>query len=435
MHNLALELKAHGYEVTGSDDEIFDPAKTRLEKEGLLPPELGWFPEKIVKDLDGIILGMHARMDNPELARAKELGIQIFSFPEYIYHHSQKKTRVVIAGSHGKTTCTAMLMHVLRECARDFDYLVGSQIAGFERMVRLSNSPLIIIEGDEYLTSALQPVPKFHLYKPQLAMITGVAWDHVNVFPTFENYCVQFRIFLEGMPNGGKCFVFKEDPVLMEFFPEQISYMAYDAPRYESNAEGVSLQMGDKKYQLKIFGRHMMENAAGVANLARELGISGHEFWTALQSFEGSAKRLEKVHDSEELTVFRDFAHAPSKARASVSAVAEQYKDRKFFAVFELHTYSSLREDFLPGYKGSLSKADQAYVLFDPHVYTLKKMPVPEASKIEKTIGDCRAFSDAEKLFDTLKAEMKEAGGKQVVLLMSSGNLGGYDIKAIYGNS
>lgn len=425
MHNLALELLAHGHSITGSDDEIFDPAKSRLEKAGILPQTYGWFPEKIHPGLDGIVLGMHARADNPELMKAKELGLPVYSFPEFIYEHSKEKKRIVIGGSHGKTTSTAMLMHVLQQQGMDFDYLVGSQLQGFDRMVKLSDAPLIVIEGDEYLTSALDPVPKFHRYHPHLAMITGIAWDHINVFPTFDNYIDQFRIFIKTIMPGGRLFWYQHDEELQVLAAESdVFNRPYTAPDYVTGELGAIVTVGGREYPLQIFGKHNIENAAGVALLAAETGIGEHEFWSAMESFGGTAKRLEKIHSTPDLTVFRDFAHAPSKVKASVQAVKEQYPDSNFIAVFELHTYSSLREDFLPGYKGSLSAAGKAFVLFDPHVYELKKMPVPEAATIEETIENVTAFSDPQLLLRAVR-EALNAPGKKVLLLMSSGNLGG----------
>lgn len=428
MHNLALELLAHGNIITGSDDEIFDPAKTRLQNAGILPAEMGWFPQKIQPDLDGIILGMHARADNPELIRAKELGIKIYSFPEFIYAHSTNKTRVVIGGSHGKTTCTAMLMHVLQVCGKSFDYLVGSQLEGFDRMVKISHAPLIIIEGDEYLTSALHPVPKFHVYHPHLAMITGIAWDHINVFPTFDNYLLQFELFLNTLEPGGKVFWYQADPHLQSLMAQsQVTNAPFSEPFFTQQNGQVIVEIGGQAYPMQIFGRHNLQNAAGVANLAAELGIDAHTFWTAMQSFTGTAKRLEKMHESENLTIYRDFAHAPSKVKATVEAVREQYPDKKLVAVFEVHTYSSLRTDFLQGYHGTLAPADEAFVLFDPHVYELKKMPVPDAAVLENGFGNCKAFSNPAELKLQVMNALKNQDA--VLLLMSSGNLGGLAIQ------
>jgi len=425
MHNMALELQAHGHQVTGSDDEIFDPAKKRLQAAGLLPEQYGWFPKKVHQNLDGIILGMHARSDNPELLKAQQLGLPIYSFPEFVYRHAEHKKRIVIGGSHGKTTSTAMLMHVLKACGHEFDYLVGSQQPGFERMVKLSDASIMVIEGDEYLTSALQPVPKFHVYKPHLAMLTGVAWDHVNVFPTFDNYVAQFEIFLKTLQPDARWFWYAGDPDL-EKLAKNSHYISqsYCEPLFSSTANGCTVHIDGKDYQLAIFGRHNLQNAAGVALLAGELGISAHQFWVAMQTFSGTAKRLEKIYESEQALVYRDFAHAPSKVKATVEAVREQYPNDNLIAVFELHTYSSLQPDFLPGYRNTLSPANHAFVLYDPHVFELKRMPVPEYGHISAQIGQCSEFNNTQ----DLKHAVQGAWGnnrKNVLLLMSSGNLGG----------
>jgi UDP-N-acetylmuramate: L-alanyl-gamma-D-glutamyl-meso-diaminopimelate ligase len=425
MHNMALELQAHGHNITGSDDEIFDPAKTRLEQAGLLPDTFGWFPEKVHDALDGIILGMHARSDNPELIKAQQLGLPIYSFPEFVFRHAENKKRVVIGGSHGKTTSTAMLMHVLRECGLEFDYLVGSQLPGFERMVKLSDAPVIIIEGDEYLTSALHPVPKFHVYKPHLAMLTGVAWDHINVFPTFENYVAQFDIFIKTLQPGAHWFWYEGDEDLRKLADASDFFnQPYREPHFSAVPGGCIVHVNGHEYSLSIFGRHNLQNAAGVALLAAELGIDSHRFWTAMQSFGGTAKRLEKVLETAATIVYRDFAHAPSKVRATVEAVREQYPNDNLIAVFELHTYSSLQPAFLPGYRNTLSPADHAFVLYDPHVFELKRMPVPEPGYIANQVGNCQEFSNPEHLKEAVGLVWDDSK-KNILLLMSSGNMAG----------
>jgi UDP-N-acetylmuramate: L-alanyl-gamma-D-glutamyl-meso-diaminopimelate ligase len=371
---------------------------------------------------------MHAKQDNPELLRALELGIQTFSFPEFIYHHSRNKTRLVMAGSHGKTTCTGMLMHILK-AYRDFDYLVGSQLPGFERMVRLSDAPLIVIEGDEYLTSPLDLRPKFVHYKAHAAMITGIAWDHVNVFPTEEIYHNQFSLLIDTLQPGGHLFWFDGDAELKHIaeksgFPQQESY---DAPEYENVKGGTIVSVNGEKYQLPFYGRHNLQNAAGVVKMASTIGITEAEAWTALETFPGTAKRLEPILETENLTVIRDFAHAPSKVQASVSAVREQYLNHKFLAVFEVHTYSSLNPDFMGRYKGTLDPADAVCVLYDPHVFELKRMEVPSKETIEQRFGKGQALSDLSSLKHWLSDAM-ETHQPMVVLLMSSGNLCGLSV-------
>ncbi len=427
MHNLALELKALGNEVTGSDDEIFDPAKSRLEAAGILPEAFGWFPEKIAKNIDAIILGMHAKSDNPELLKAQELGLKIFSFPEFIYHHAQDKMRIVIAGSHGKTTSTAMLMHILKKNNLNADYLVGSLLPGFERMVRLSDAPIMIIEGDEYLTSPIDRTPKFWHYKPQFSMITGIAWDHINVFPTFENYIEQFEIYLDTVSEG--YFYYGNDEHLKQLSLKHPGISeAYIAPDYVTTENGVELSLENEKILLNIFGKHNIENAAGVVELAIKLGISRLDAWKSLADFPGTAKRLEKVYETDNTLIIRDFAHAPSKVKASVSAVREQYANRNFTAVFELHTFSSLMPEFMSQYHGTMDAADSIFVLYDPHVFELKRMPVPSAETIRERLGNVRVFSDVELLQEAVRQSFNP-GNKNVLLLMSSGNLGGSKIE------
>jgi len=427
MHNLALELNALGNEVSGSDDEIFDPAKSRLQAAGILPESYGWYPEKITKNIDAIILGMHAKADNPELLKAQELGLKIFSFPEFIFHHSQNKMRIVIAGSHGKTTSTAMLMHILKKNNVDADYLVGSLLPGFDRMVRLSDAPVIVIEGDEYLTSPIDRTPKFWHYKPHFSMITGIAWDHVNVFQTFENYIYQFDEYLKTISEG--YFYYSNDVELEKLslkYPE-IS-QAYSAPNYEIREDGVEVSLRNEKILLNIFGKHNIENAAGVVQLAIKLGIQEIDAWKSLSDFPGTAKRLEKVFENDETLVIRDFAHAPSKVKASVSAVREQYPTRNFIAVFELHTFSSLMPEFMGQYNQTMNAANQVFVLFDPHVFELKRMPVPSAETIQQRLGNVEVFSNVTELQERVKAAIQK-GQKNVLLLMSSGNLGGSQIE------
>ncbi len=428
MHNLALELQHNQHVITGSDDEIFEPAKSRLANAGILPSAHGWFPEKITESLDGVIVGMHAKQDNPELQKALELGIPTYSFPEFIYHHSRSKTRLVMAGSHGKTTCTGMLMHILKSY-RDFDYLVGSQLPGFERMVKLSDAPLIVIEGDEYLTSPLDLRPKFVHYKAHAAMITGIAWDHVNVFPTEEIYHNQFSLLIDTLQPGGHLYYFNGDAALKNIaeksgFPQQESY---DAPQYQNVKGGTEVIVNNRVYTLPFYGRHNLQNAAGVVKMASTIGITEEEAWSALETFPGTAKRLEPILETENLTVIRDFAHAPSKVEASVFAVREQFPNHKFIAVFEVHTYSSLNPDFMQRYQGTLNPADAVCVLYDPHVFELKRMEVPSKETIEKRFGKGEALSDLSSLKNWISSAM-ETHQPMVVLLMSSGNLCGLSV-------
>ncbi len=428
MHNLALELHALGHHVSGSDDEIFDPAKSRLFNQGLLPESFGWNADKIHSGIDAVILGMHARIDNPELLKAQELGLPVFSFPEFIYKHAQQKTRVVIAGSHGKTTCTAMLMHILKSNHQDFDYLVGSLIDGYDRMVKLSQAPLMVLEGDEYLSSPIDLQSKFLHYHPQWAMITGIAWDHINVFPTIELYEGSFQKFLTQVSDA--VIYYAGDPRLHEWCSTEPKNIAYRAPAFEFSAQGTQVHLNEaSSFLVPFFGKHNIENAAGVVELAFLLGISREQAWKSLETFPGTAKRLECLKRSEEETVYRDFAHAPSKVKATVQAVRTQYSDASLLAVLELHTYSSLDPAFMTSYKGLLDSAQESWVLYDPHVFKLKKMQVPEISVLQENLGKVKIFDCVDDLSKAYKQwQNSQTHQSKVSLWMSSGNFGGLKI-------
>jgi UDP-N-acetylmuramate: L-alanyl-gamma-D-glutamyl-meso-diaminopimelate ligase len=377
MHNIALALKQMGHTVTGSDDEIYEPALSRLSDNGILPDQMGWFPERITERLDAIILGMHARSDNPELARAQELGIKIYSYPEFVYEISRDKKRVVIGGSHGKTTTTSMIMHVLKSAGMDFDYLVGAQIPGFDLMVRFSDAPVIIIEGDEYLSSCLDKRPKFLHYRPHLSVITGISWDHINVFPEFEDYKKQFKLFIESHEPGATLFYYSSDEHLKSLTEEDqkhitaVPYGLYPGAdeRYYSYVERQR-----EKYSFPFFGKHNLENMFAAQQITKQLGIDEDVFLTHITRFEGASRRLQQFIRNGQGAVYFDFAHAPSKVRASVQAVRLQFPDLKIRSVFELHTFSSLNKDFLKEYAYAMKEADEAIVFFDQHTLTMKKM-------------------------------------------------------------
>lgn len=434
MHNLALALHYKGYKVTGSDDEIFDPARSRLAAVGLLPDQMGWFPDKITEDIDSIILGMHARADNPELARAKRLGLKIFSYPEFLYEQSKDKIRVVVGGSHGKTTITAMILHVLREAGVDCDYMVGAKLEGFDVMVRLTEkAPFMIFEGDEYLTSALDPRPKFHLYKPDIALISGIAWDHMNVFPTFAKYVEQFRIFAEMVPDNGSLIYCEEDPevkALANELPGKMLKLPYAVPPFTIDNGRTILLTAEGEIPLKIFGRHNLMNLEGARLVCNLLEIKDEVFYNAIQSYKGASNRLELIASNDVCSVFRDFAHAPSKLSATIKAVKEQYPARKLVACFELHTYSSLNIDFLTQYKGCMDEADEAIVYFSPHALEIKKLPMLDAGQIKAAFGMNRlqVFSKPEELQQKLSSETMR---NMNLLMMSSGNYDGLKIKEI----
>lgn len=436
MNNLAITLVNKGYQVTGSDDEIFDPALSNLKMHEILPEAFGWYPEKITSDIDAIILGMHAKPGNPELDKARELGLKIYSFPEYLYRQSENKTRVVIAGSHGKTTITSMIMHVLRHQQLDFDYLVGAKIEGFDIMVRLSDAPIIVIEGDEYLTSALDPRPKFLHYRPHIALISGIAWDHINVFPTFKGYVDQFRQLIESVESGGSVIYCGEDEELQKVVCSTSwdgNKIPYQLPDFK-NDQGKTwiIQSGSvtQVHPLNVFGKHNLLNISGSREVCKLLGVNETEFYQAITSFKGAANRLEFVAGNQHSAIFKDFAHAPSKLKATVEAAKSQYPGRKLIAVMELHTYSSLSKHFLPHYRGSMDQADVPVVFFSPHSMELKKLPPITAEEVIAGFGNpnLKVFTDAKALQDFIQSQPMNQTN---LLMMSSGNFGGIDLKQL----
>jgi UDP-N-acetylmuramate: L-alanyl-gamma-D-glutamyl-meso-diaminopimelate ligase len=429
MHNMMIALHLKGYHITGSDDAIYDPALSRLKKHGLLPKQMGWDENNITEDLDAVILGMHARIDNPELHKAQELGLKIYSFPEFIFENSRDKKRVVIGGSHGKTTTTAMIMHVMKSLGKDFDYMVGSIVQGFETMVKLTqDSPVIILEGDEYLSSPIDMRPKFHLYHPQIAMLTGIAWDHVNVFPTFENYMEQFDIFVRDLEPGALLFYFKEDKNLQNIIARypHVNAQPYTTPEYYIDNENIShIQSDGKDYPLQIFGEHNLQNMEGARMICETLGISRDDFYTAMRDFAGAARRLELLYSSDKLIVYRDFAHSPSKLKSTVEAVSRQYHDARVIAVFELHTFSSLDASFLPEYAHCMDEADLALVYFDEETLKQKRKNLNEADVRSAFGNNVDVYSKPGSLHEKIKTLLMEADEKTILLLMSSGNFGG----------
>lgn len=437
MHNMAIALKLKGYDVSGSDDEIFDPAKTNLSNYGILPKKSGWFPEKITSDLDAVILGMHAKPGNPELDRAIELGLRIYSFPEYLYEQSKDKIRVVIAGSHGKTTITSMVMHVLKYYQKDFDYLVGAKIDGFDVMVKLSNAPVIVIEGDEYLTSALDHRPKFLHYKPNIALISGIAWDHINVFPTYEGYKKQFNLLINDIQKDGSLIYCRDDEELSGVVENyrhsgkmSLKILPYNTPGFEVK-DGVTILNtdDDSGIRLQIFGRHNLMNLEGARLVCEQLGINRDQFLKAIKFFKGAARRLELIGKNDTTTIFKDFAHAPSKLKATVEAVKSQFPDRRLIALMELHTYSSLSKKFLSHYNDSLKPADVPVVFYSEHALNLKKLPTISPEDVKQGFGqdDLHVFTKANELAAFLKNQSFQNTN---LLLMSSGNFGGLDLKS-----
>jgi len=434
MHNLALALHQKGYIISGSDDVIFEPSKSRLAKQGILPSQFGWFPDKIATSLDAVILGMHAKADNPELIKAKQLGLKIYSYPEFLYEQSKHKTRVVIGGSHGKTTITSMILHVMNYHGRQVDYMVGAQLEGFDRMVHLTEeNDFIVLEGDEYLSSPIDRRPKFHLYRPNIALLSGIAWDHVNVFPTFENYLEQFRIFVDSIIKGGSI-VYNEEDVnvksIVEASANSVRKLPYSTPDFFVEHGKTFLNTGEGPMPLEIFGHHNLNNLAGAKWICQNMGIDEEDFYQAIPSFKGASKRLEKIGESNNTIIYKDYAHSPSKVAATTKAVKEQFPDRKLIACLELHTYSSLNAEFLKEYRGSLKEADVSAVFYIPESVKIKGL----AEITKDQIG--QAFQQQDINIFTNSAAFKEFLFKQdvtnsIILFMSSGNYGGLDLKEI----
>jgi len=434
MHNLALALHQLGHEVSGSDDEIVEPAKTRLAKSGILPEKTSWFPEKINADIDAVILGMHARADNPELAEAIQKNIKVFSYPEFLYEHSKNKTRVVIGGSHGKTTITSMILHVLKTSGNNFDFMVGAQLEGFDTMVKLSNdAPIIVLEGDEYLSSPIDRRPKFHLYHAQIGLISGIAWDHINVFPTLEIYEEQFRIFAREIPRDGKLFYCMNDDAVRKICEAEnvvADRKGYSIPKHViRNGKTFIYDDYNKEVPLQIFGEHNLMNLEGARMICNSIGVNNEVFYNAIKSFKGAARRLELLEENDQFAVFRDFAHSPSKLKATLEAVRRQFPERKLIACMELHTFSSLNENFLDEYKGTMADADVAVVYFNPKTIEHKKLPPISSEKIFQSFdrSDIKVINDSMQLINFLNTEDKQ---QVVYLMMSSGTFDGLNLKS-----
>ncbi len=433
MHNLAIALSRKGKNVTGSDDEIFEPSRTRLENQGILPESIGWNSSLISDKVNAVILGMHAREDNPELLKAKELNLPIFSYPEYLYEQSKNKIRVVIGGSHGKTTITSMILHVVNELKLNVDYMVGAQLEGYDCMVRLTeDAPIMLLEGDEYLSSPIDRRPKFHLYKPNIAILSGIAWDHINVFPTFENYVEQFDVFCQQIESNGTLIYNTEDlevKKLGEKYSSLIKTIEYNTPKYDVIESGTRLYFEDKSYDLQIFGGHNLQNLMGAMRVGEAIGINPHVFFEAVTSFKGAGKRLQKIAEIKNFTMFKDFAHSPSKLSATTKAVKEQFENRKVIACMELHTFSSLKKEFLPHYIGAMDKADEAVVYFSHEVVKHKKLdPITKEMVSEAFGGNVKVMTETEEVLDYIKAHN---WNDSVLLMMSSGNFDGINYEKL----
>lgn len=436
MHNLALALHNKGYQVTGSDDAIFEPSKSRLEKKGLLPVEMGWFPEKITSDIEAIILGMHAKADNPELLKAEELGLKIYSYPEFLYEQSKNKTRVVIGGSHGKTTITSMILHVMHYHNIEVDYMVGAQLEGFDTMVHLTETnDFIVLEGDEYLSSPIDRRPKFHLYQPNIALLSGIAWDHINVFPTFENYVEQFEIFVNQITKGGILVYNEEDETVKKVAEETtntIRRLPYSTPNYSVEDGTTLLETPEGPMPIEVFGAHNLNNLAGAKWICQNMGVDEADFYEAIASFKGASKRLEKIAEGKGKVAYKDFAHSPSKVSATTKAVKNQYPDRKLIACLELHTYSSLNAEFLKEYQNALDAADVAVVFYSPDAVKIKQLEEVTYDQI------AQSFQREDLIIYTNPADFKNFLFSQnfdnsALLLMSSGNYGGLNFDEVKG--
>jgi UDP-N-acetylmuramate: L-alanyl-gamma-D-glutamyl-meso-diaminopimelate ligase len=434
MHNLALALHNKGYQVTGSDDAIFEPSKSRLEKKGLLPIELGWFPEKITSNIEAIILGMHAKADNPELVKATALGLKIYSYPEFLYEQSKNKTRVVIGGSHGKTTITSMILHVMHYHNIEVDYMVGAQLEGFDTMVHLTeDNDFIVLEGDEYLSSPIDRRPKFHLYRPNIALLSGIAWDHINVFPTFENYVEQFEIFVNQITKGGILVYNEEDETVKKVVEETINTIrkiAYQTPSYTVEDGTTLLDTPEGPMPIEVFGAHNLNNLAGAKWICQNMGVDEADFYEAIASFKGASKRLEKIAEGKGKVAYKDFAHSPSKVSATTQAVKAQYPNRKLVACLELHTYSSLNAKFLKEYEGALDAADVAVVFYSPDAVKIKQLEEVTYDQI------AQSFKRTDLIIYTNPQEFKDFLfsydlNNSALLLMSSGNYGGLNFDEV----
>ncbi|TVQ77782.1 MAG: peptidoglycan synthetase [Flavobacteriales bacterium] len=434
MHNLALALHHQGHTVSGSDDEIFEPSRSRLSKAGLLPTEIGWDAQRIHEGLDMVVLGMHAREDNPELIAARQKNLKIVSYPEFIYEISKNKTRVVIGGSHGKTSITSMVLHVCHYTGLEIDYLVGAQLEGFERMVHITKeNEFILIEGDEYLSSPIDRRPKFHLYRPNIALLSGIAWDHINVFPSFENYLEQFELFLETIEPGGALVYFSPDENLRSIVEEKNHFFKkfpYETPDWQLTDDHVVIDFPEFQVPVKVFGAHNVANIEGARLICNQLGIQNEDFYEAITSFEGAQKRLEVIYENEDNIVFLDFAHAPSKVKATAEALKSRYTHKKVYAVLELHTFSSLNPDFLPQYAGTLDAVDCAWVFYNPEAVAHKKLPPLSASDVQEAFKrDVRVFTKSELLFADIQHTVEESQEPTALVLMSSGNFANYPVR------
>lgn len=431
MSQLALALHKKGYTISGSDDEIFDPSKSNLQAYQLLPEKMGWHPDKINHAIDAVILGMHAKEDNLELLKAQELGLKVYSYPEFIYQNAKDKKRVVIAGSHGKTTITAMVMHVLTALKMNFDYLIGAKLEGLDSQVKITNTnKVMIIEGDEYLSSPIHRQPKIMYYQPHITSISGIAWDHINVFPTEADYVKQFKRYIEELDTNCSLIYYKEDETLntlVEQSPKKHKAIAYQTPAFSINNGQFEIEIDGKKTALNFFGEHNLQNMACAQLLCAQLDVSEADFYQHIQYFKGAARRLQLLKQGNNWAAYNDFAHAPSKVKASVNAVAELWQNRQLTALLELHTYSSLNATFIEGYTKTLHAADEALIYFNAHTLSIKRLPDLSVEAVQKVFNhpNLKVFTKKDELEKHL-AQMQFENHN--LLVMTSGNLSGLDV-------
>ena len=435
MHSLAIELKRLNYVVTGSDDVIYEPSKSSLIENDLYPKELGWHESNIKDDLDFVILGMHARSDNPELKLAKHKKIKIYSFPEFVYEYSKNKTRVVIAGSHGKTTIASMVLHVLKNNTINVDYLLGAKIEGLSNSVSLSNeNDFIIIEGDEYLSSRIHDTPKFHVYKPNIALISGISWDHVNVFPTFDVYKNQFGVFIDKIVDGGVLIYNDNDLEILDLLKNNQNFIRkipYSRHNYIAKDNKFFIETDEGILPLKIFGKHNMENLSGAKQVCNLIGLTDDEFYNSILTFKGATNRLQLKEIKLGRSVIIDFAHSPSKLKASIDAVKTNFSG-ELVGVYELHTFSSFHKKFQIHYRGTMDKCDYPIIFIDRSNPKLKNQDLDEES-LKKSFNNLKMKF----IFDKDELDNYIMSFEQLnlnLLLMSSGKFGGIDVDRLSKN-
>ncbi len=430
MHNLALALDSQGFMLSGSDDQIFEPARTRLKNRGICPEKEGWFSEKINTDLSFVVLGMHAKPDNPELVKALELGVKVYSFPELVAEMYSNSTRIVVAGSHGKTTTTSMMMHVFKALGKQFDYLVGAQLEGFDVMVALDKKEYSIIEGDEYLSSCLDPRPKFMHYSPQIAIITGIAWDHYNVFPTFDSYKNAFVQLIQSMKEGSLLLWYEGDSDLAELvgeYAQHLKTIAYKESEFVIQGNKCYLISEEACYSLEVFGRHNLQNMNSVIKVCEYLNFNSIDVCTSLSTFKGAAKRMQLLQNNGDLIIYQDFAHAPSKVKATINALRETYPYHHLHCFLELHTYSSLNKNFLPQYYSTVNECDEITIYFDPKALEIKRMEALDLQFIKDSFG--RQNMNVIDNPAELKVQMDIARkGRGLLVFLGSGNWAGMEL-------